>query len=1280
VLQPVDDTLRVRLARHVHPLAKPENLVGTVPPSQPMERMVLVLRPDTVQEEALQELIRAQHDPASVYYHQWLTPQAFGERFGASANDVAQVAGWLETEGLNVEGVTASRRAIVFSGTAGQVENAFHTEMRRYSVQGQIHYANATDPEIPQALAGVVRGIVSLHDFRSAPAHTPAPAYTLSNSVTLLMPKDWDTIYDVGPLYSQGLDGSGQTIAVIGRTDVALSDVRTFRSNAGLPARDPQITMVNGVDPGWPDCADEVESALDVEWAGAIAKSATVNFVTAKSGATDGVVLAAQYAVENDVAPIVSVSYLSCEAAYHDGGQSLWGSLWSQAAAQGQSVLVASGDTGAAGCDSSSETTATLGKAVNAICSTPNSTCVGGTEFSDTATPGAYWAAANGTGLASALSYIPEVAWNETASIGTLTATGGGISAVYAKPSWQSAPGVLAGAMRYVPDISASAGLHDAYVIEIQGGAYYVGGTSAATPSLASVMALVLQNSGSGSLGNVNPALYTLATQQFAGGPAVFHDITSGNNTVPGVTGYTAGTGYDMATGLGSVDAFLLVNSWKNSAAANFSLASSASSLTVAPGKSATTTLTLSAQGGFNSPVTLSAAGAPAGVTVSFSSPALTASSPVTMTVSAAGTASASTGPIAIIGTGGGYKRTIAFTLTVSAATFTLAPSPTVAGVNVGSSTSFSISVAGTNGFASAVALSVGGAPQGVTASFSPATISSGSGSSTLTLSAAATTAAGTYSLSVTGTSGSLTVSQSIVLAIANPNYTLAASPTSASVAPGGSVPITVTTTAGTGFNSIVYLSVSGVPSGVSASFSKTSIAAPGSGTSTLTLSAASTAPAGTYSLTLGAVGGGADKTQALSLTITSNATFTLTPSATTASAVPGSSATLTFTTAGGTGFKSAVALAVSGVPSGVAASFSPTSIASPGSGSSTLTLAVGSAAAAGTYTLTVSAAGGGVTKTQAIGLTVTATFTLAPSATSVSVSPGGSVPLTFATTKGTGFNSAIALAVSGVPAGVTASLSPTSIAAPGTGSSTLTLTAAPTATPATTPVTITATGGGVTKTVTLSLTVTGTFTLASTATAASAARGGSVPLTLTTTRGTGFNSAISFSVGGVPPGVVANFSPSSIAAPGSGSTTLTLAAASSATAGAYALAITATGGGVTKTLAVAYTLLTSSFTMGTTLASTGLAVVAGKSAQTKLSFTGQNAFNSAVTLSISGLPKGVTATFSPSTIAAPGTGTSTLTLAAAAGTAAGTSTLTVTATGGGVTKTLSLTLTVSAH
>ncbi|HEV2689685.1 MAG TPA: S53 family peptidase, partial [Bryobacteraceae bacterium] len=525
-------------------------------------------------------------------------------------------------------------------------------------------YANASDPEIPQALAPVVRGIVSMHDFRSAPMHVTAPAYTLSNGAHMLMPQDWNTIYDVAPLYRQGLDGTGQSIAVLGRVDVALSDVRTFRSNAGLPPNDPQM-IINGPDPGLSWCDDEVESALDVEWAGAIAKNATVKFVTSQSTATDGINLSAQYAVNHHVAPIISLSYGLCEAAYGPAGNAFWNSLWAQAAAQGISVFVSSGDNGAAGCDSPSLAKATHGRAVNALCSSPYSTCVGGTQFNDANNSGQYWSSTNGTGGSSALSYIPESAWNESGWSGGLWSSGGGASMVYSKPAWQSAPGVPAGPMRYVPDVAMHGSIMDAYVIQVQGKIFYVSGTSAATPSLASLMALVNEHAAAPQ-GNVNPTLYKLATHQLSNnGAPIFHDITSGNNSVAGVAGFNAGIGYDAVTGLGSVDASLLVNHWKDATSANFSLIPNVSSVSVKQATSSAVTLTLIAQGGFASPVTLAASRAPAGVTAQFSSSKLTAGTPVKLTIRAAVNATPGKSTITITATGGGLTRTAPIAVTV---------------------------------------------------------------------------------------------------------------------------------------------------------------------------------------------------------------------------------------------------------------------------------------------------------------------------------------------------------------------------------------------------------------------------------------------------------------------------------------------------------------------------------------------------------------------------------------------------------------------------------------
>lgn len=865
VIQPIDESQRIVLSGQTHPLARPENAIGGVLLQQRMERMVLVLRPSAEQETALEQLIQQQQTPDSPYYHQWLTPESFGEHFGIASGDLERVVVWLQAHGMAIDEIPASHRSVVFSGTAAQVEATFHTSMQRYFVGGETHFANASDPEIPQALAEVVRGVVSLHDFLSAPNSVVVPAYTYAGT-HYLMPQDWDTIYDVTPLYNQGITGSEQAIAVLGRVDIALSDVQTFRSNAGLPANNPQI-IVNGADPGSSNSGDGVESSLDVEWAGAVAKSASVTFVTSKSGASDGIALSAQYAVSHNVAPIVSLSYGLCEAAEGSGGNAFWNSLWQQAAAQGMSVFVSSGDSGAAGCDSSSASSATQGRGVNGLCSSPYSTCVGGTEFAEGSNPGQYWSASNSASGGSALSYIPETAWNESGSGGGLWASGGGVSVVYSKPSWQSAPGVPADGQRDVPDIAVSAAGHDAYIIQYQGSTLCVGGTSAAAPSLASTMALVLQQAGVAQ-GNLNPNLYALANLQFSGGASVFHDITTGNNSVPGVTGFSAGVGYDPVTGLGSIDANQLVNHWNN-ASMNFALTPSASVVTIAKGGSGNISLTLAASNGFNSAVKLSASGAPAGVTVKFSSATLTTSAAVTVTFTVPTTAAAGNSTLTITGIGGGLTRTTQFSLTVVTPTFTLTPSTASATAKPGTPATVTLTTTVVNGFKSSITLSASGLPTGVTAGFSPTSVASpGNGSSTLTLTVSSSAVSGNATVAIKATGGGVTQTQSLSLSVVVPSFILTANSTSANLAVGGATTFTMTT-AGQNFNAAIALSVSELPKGVTGTFSPTSIASPGNGSSTLTLAAGSSASSGVSNLTVKATGGGVTQTKALSLTVT---------------------------------------------------------------------------------------------------------------------------------------------------------------------------------------------------------------------------------------------------------------------------------------------------------------------------------------------------------------------------------------------------------------------------
>jgi pseudomonalisin len=629
----IDDEQRVTLRGNVHPLAVAQYDAGTVAPGFPMEHMLLTLLPDAAQQDALNQLLDAQHNPESPYYHQWLTPEQYAERFGISDADVAQVVGWLQDHGMEVEEVTAGRRSIVFSGGAAQVESAFHTRIHAYKIGNEVHHANANDPEIPAALIQVVGGVVSLHDFHSEPMHASArkasPAFSSGGSY-YLAPADFATIYNLAPLYQESINGNGQSVAIVARSNIKIADVRQFRTFFGLPANDPQV-IVNGADPGIWNSNEETEADLDVEWSDAVARNATIKFVVSKStNSSDGVDLSAQYIVNHNLAPVMSTSFGLCEASLGTSGNSFLNSLWQQAAAQGITVFVSSGDNGAAGCDSASASTARHGRGVNGLCSTPYSICVGGTEFNDTANSSLYWSSFNATGTqASALSYIPEAAWNESGPGAGLWSSGGGASSVYAKPSWQAGAGVPADGKRDVPDVSLTSAGHDGYLIYQEGGLYVVGGTSAASPSFAGVMALVVQHAA-GRQGNANTVFYSLASKQQAGGASVFHDITQGNNSVPGVTGFNATVGYDQATGLGSVDASVLVNHWSDaSVQPAFQATPSANFLSVTAGSniSSNSSITFNAtvSGGFDAAVVFSVTGLPSGVTAVFTPATLSA-------------------------------------------------------------------------------------------------------------------------------------------------------------------------------------------------------------------------------------------------------------------------------------------------------------------------------------------------------------------------------------------------------------------------------------------------------------------------------------------------------------------------------------------------------------------------------------------------------------------------------------------------------------------------------
>jgi len=533
--------------------------------------MTIRLKASASQQADLQQLLADQQNPASPSYHQWLTPEQYADRFGASTGDLQKIVNWLQSQGFTVNYIARSRTSVTFSGTAAQVQTAFHTQIHHYQVNGATHYANATNPSIPAPLADMAGSFRGLHDFHPTPRHLKKqdPQTTIGAGVHQMAPDDFATIYDVAPLYKAGVDGTGQKMVIVGQTDIFLSDIQSFRSKFNLSAPNLQQILV----PGQPDpgisYADLAEADLDIEWSSAVARNATIIFVYS-SDTWDSAI----YAVDQNLAPVLSTSYGGCEA-FDLVDLPSNQALVQQANAEGMTWFAASGDSGAADCDGLGVSIAQDGLAVDVPSSIPEVTAMGGTEFNEQG--GTYWSATNTANDASALSYIPELAWNDTSAFLGLSAGGGGASIFFAKPPWQAGPGVPNDGFRDVPDLASSASPnHDGFYVYTEGTAQYYGGTSTAAPTMAGVATLLNQylvSTGAQKqtgLGNINPTLYRLAQTA----PSAFHDVTVGNNIEPcapgspdcanGSFGYTAGPGYDQATGLGSVDALNLFHSWSS--------------------------------------------------------------------------------------------------------------------------------------------------------------------------------------------------------------------------------------------------------------------------------------------------------------------------------------------------------------------------------------------------------------------------------------------------------------------------------------------------------------------------------------------------------------------------------------------------------------------------------------------------------------------------------------------------------------------------------------------
>jgi subtilase family serine protease len=605
---------------------------GRVASDTPLQGMSIVLSRTSAQEADLQSLIVAQQTPSSTQYHQWLTPDQFAARFGVADSDIAQVESWLLQQGFAIDSVSRSKNRITFSGTAGQAEATFGTEIHNYTSGTETHFAPSTDISIPSALAPVIQTVTNLSSFRPKPhvrvspiKANPQPNFTSSQSGSyFLTPGDVATIYDIKSSYNSGYTGTGQSIAVVGQSSILQSDVTNFQNASGLPVKNATMVLVPSSGTSTTYTGDESESDLDVEYSGAIGKGASIYFIYVGNNQNYSVWDSIQYAVDTRIAPIISTSYGDCETDMSSSDYTSLNGVLAQAAAQGQSVVAAAGDNGSTDCfgDTSLSSSQQMAPTVDFPASSQYVTGMGGTEFPTadvTAGNTTYWAQAVGSDvISSALSYIPEQVWNDDTTCVQFVSSGGlplcsgggGVSALTARPTWQTGvPGIPSGSYRVVPDISLDASEVNAPYLfcssdyqstGINGScsngfrdasnAYLTtaGGTSFDAPIFAGMLSIINQKTNSTGQGVVNPTLYSLAANATTYASA-FHDISGGNNDCTagstycnsaGSSSYAATTGYDEASGLGSLDFDQLLKAWPATSAS--SLSASTTTLTSA--------------------------------------------------------------------------------------------------------------------------------------------------------------------------------------------------------------------------------------------------------------------------------------------------------------------------------------------------------------------------------------------------------------------------------------------------------------------------------------------------------------------------------------------------------------------------------------------------------------------------------------------------------------------------------------------------------------------------
>jgi hypothetical protein len=1207
------------LHHHVRPAVSSgqAETVGPVPGTQRLKlSLVLPLR----NQAELTSLLSRLYDPSSPDYHHFLSVDQFTEQFGPAPEDYQAVVQFAKANGFTVTDTPANRLIVPINGSVAQINKAFNLTMTVYQHPTENRTFFSPDREPSLDLSVPVAHIAGMNNFSlPSPAVTRAQEGQAIADITGSGPGGSYLGSDMRAAYYGGttLTGNGQAVGLLEFGGYNLSDVNATFSNAGQTYSVPINNVLMDGATGSP-IGDDTEQSLDIVQAIGLAPGLSQVRVYIGSGQDDAEIF-------NEMATENIAKQLSCSWGWIPDDPSTDDVFFQEFAAQGQSLFVASGDSGA------------FDAAISPYfypAEDSYATTVGGTHLT-TNGAGGTWAS--------------ESAWNSERD-----GSGGGISPDGIPiPSWQSGVANSSNGgsttLRNEPDV-AMEGDFDNYACGIEygcGGGW--AGTSFAAPRWAGFVALVNQQAveadtaPSGGVGFLNPAIYSIGE-----GPSYdsdFHDITSGNNDTDNQpVWYSAVTGYDLVTGWGSANGQNLIDALAGPQVPGFWIAASSGGLFLGQGTSTTTTVTVTDAGGFTGSVNLAVTSTlPSGVTASWGTNPTTGSSVLTLTASSSATGG--TANVTITGTSGSLTVTTNFALTVRAPSFTLSASPSYLSLNQSSSATSSITVIPQYGFNSSVNFAASGLPSGVTASWStnPAT-----GSSVLTLQANSSAPSATATVTITGTSGSLTATTTIALTVYAPTFTLDVGSYQSIIGQGGAGSDFMFVEAQNGFSGNVNMSVSGLPPGVTASFSPN----PTTFSTTLTLNVSSTATIGNYTLTFTGTSGSTTATVTAPLQIVAP-TFTIYDYGS-VSMGQGTSTTSYVYVNPEYGFTGSVTMAVtSGLPSGVTASWIP----NPTTGSSTLTLTASSSASLGQYTLTITGTSGTQTATTTLTLGVyVPTFTLSDYS-SVTLGQGSSVTSYVYVNPEYGFTGSVTLAVtSGLPSGVTASWIPN----PTTGSSTLTLTANSTASLGQYNLTITGTSGTQTATTTLILGVyVPTFTISNYSNII-LGQGSSTTSYVYVNSEYGFSGSVTMAItSGLPGGVTASWSPN----PTTGYSVLTLTASSSASLGQYNLTITGTSGTQTATATVTLGVYAPTFTL-----SAGYPTVMQGSYTTSYVYVEpEYGFTGAVNLAIaSGLPSGVTASWGTN----PTTGSSILTLTATPTASLGEYNVTITGTSGAITAT----------